>query len=88
MKDTKSNVIKLRTVSIILVSIVVFNYFVVLILPYCVGLVIIRDPRVSESNNDRFLDMMERYFESSDGVADARPEYHYQVGVTPAHIGF
>ena len=48
---------------------------------------IIRDPRVSEANNDRFLDMMERYFESSDGIVDARPHFHYQVGVTPSHIG-
>ncbi|GMF54865.1 unnamed protein product [Phytophthora fragariaefolia] len=27
--------------------------------------------------------MMEQYFESTDFVEDARPEYHYQVGVTP-----
>ena len=26
---------------------------------------------------------MERYFESTDFIEDARPEYHYQVGVTP-----
>ena len=51
------------------------------------GLVILRDPRVSEANNNTFLDMMERYFESSDGVTDARPHYHYQVGVTPSHVG-
>eukprot|EP01035_Chromulina_nebulosa_P042156 gene42156-57083_t len=50
------------------------------------GIVIIRDPRVSEANNERFLDMMERYFESSDGIVDARPQFHYQVGVTPSHI--
>lgn len=32
--------------------------------------------------------MMEKYFEGSDGVRDARPEYHYQVGVTPDNTGF
>jgi isopenicillin N synthase-like dioxygenase len=46
------------------------------------GLVILRDPRVAESDNNRFIDMMERYFTSSDGLRDARPEYGYQVGVT------
>lgn len=54
---------------------------------FLLGLVILRDPRVSEANNNVFLDMMERYFESSDGITDARPHYHYQVGVTPSHIG-
>lgn len=49
------------------------------------GIVIIRDPNVVEENNDTFLNMMESYFEGSDGVRDARPEVHYQVGVTPNH---
>lgn len=48
------------------------------------GLVIIKDPRVSEADNDRFINLMERYFEGSDGIRDARPEHHFQVGVTPA----
>jgi isopenicillin N synthase-like dioxygenase len=46
------------------------------------GLVVLRDPRVAEKDNDRFLNMMERYFAGSDGLRDARPEYGYQVGVT------
>mmetsp|Transcript_10072 Transcript_10072/g.16552 ORF Transcript_10072/g.16552 Transcript_10072/m.16552 type:complete len:396 (+) Transcript_10072:55-1242(+) len=50
------------------------------------GLVILRDPRVAESDNSRFLNMMERYFEGSDGIRDARPEYGYQVGVTKEFI--
>jgi hypothetical protein len=29
--------------------------------------------------------MMERYFEQTDFVEDARPEFSYQVGVTPEH---
>jgi isopenicillin N synthase-like dioxygenase len=50
------------------------------------GLVVLNDPRVSEANNNEFLDMMEGYFEGSDVVTDSRPENAYQVGVTPAHI--
>lgn len=46
------------------------------------GLVIVKDPRVAESDNNRFLNMMERYFAGSDGLRDARPEFGYQVGVT------
>jgi isopenicillin N synthase-like dioxygenase len=49
------------------------------------GIVILRDPNVVEENNETFLTMMESYFEGSDGVRDARPEVHYQVGVTPNH---
>lgn len=38
------------------------------------GIVLVRDPRVSEVDNDKFLDQMETYYERSDGVKDARPE--------------
>lgn len=51
------------------------------------GVAIIRDPRVNEEDNNKFLNMLERYFEGSDGIRDARPEFHYQVGVTPSHVG-
>jgi len=50
------------------------------------GVCIVKDPRVNETHNDKFLDMMERYFEGSDGKRDARPESAYQVGVTPSFI--
>lgn len=50
------------------------------------GLVILRDPRVAEQDNVRFLNMMEKYFEGSDGIRDARPEYGYQVGVTKDNV--
>jgi hypothetical protein len=30
------------------------------------GVVIVKDPRVVEADNNRFLDMVEKYFESSD----------------------
>jgi len=51
------------------------------------GLCVVRDPRVDESHNSQFIDMMERYFEMSDGIRDARPEYAFQVGVTPEFTG-
>jgi isopenicillin N synthase-like dioxygenase len=44
---------------------------------------VVRDPRVDEKDNNIFVDMMERYFEGSDGKRDARPEFSFQVGVTP-----
>lgn len=52
------------------------------------GLAIIRDPRVSEADNDAFLDLLERYFEQPDEVLDkdTRPELFYQVGRTPPHV--
>lgn len=45
------------------------------------GCVVVRDPRVDASQNDVFLDMMERYFEQSDEQKwkDARPDLHHQV---------
>ena len=43
------------------------------------GAVIVQDSRVSEQANAQFLSMMERYFEQSDGVQDARPDLFYQV---------
>lgn len=49
------------------------------------GILIVRDPRVTERDNEAFLDMMESYFEQDSEVKlnDAFPEHHYQVGVTP-----
>lgn len=47
------------------------------------GVVIVKDPRVSNVDNEKFISMMEKYFELSDGRRDARPEYNFQVGVTP-----
>ena len=50
------------------------------------GCLVVKDPRVEASANETFLDMMERYFEHSDGKTDARPHLHYQVGVTPSEV--
>lgn len=49
------------------------------------GAVLVRDPRVSASDSDAFVDLMERYFAQprADKLADARPEYFHQVGATP-----
>ena len=46
--------------------------------------VIVRDPRVSAADNDRYLDMMERYFAQPEETLrkDERPEVYYQVGVS------
>ena len=54
------------------------------------GALAIRDPRVDEAGNVEFLDMMETYFESrsvqfyaGETLTEAKPEFGYQVGVTP-----
>lgn len=47
------------------------------------GCLVIKDPRVDESHNDTFVDMLEKYFALSDGQRDARPDISFQVGVTP-----
>lgn len=43
------------------------------------GCLLLRDSRVEYSENETFLDMMEQYFELSDGARDARPDLAYQV---------
>jgi len=50
------------------------------------GFLIIRDPRVTEKENDTFIDMMEQYYEQPDELkaADIRKDVYYQVGVTPS----
>ena len=47
------------------------------------GCLIVADPRVACMDNDRFLDMMERYFDrpTKDKLVDSRPELHYQVEI-------
>lgn len=49
------------------------------------GCVVVRDPRVQVEDNEGFLDMMEKYFEQPEDakMADALPQLHHQVGVTP-----
>ena len=45
------------------------------------GALLIRDPRCSAEDNDRFLDMMEKYFEQPPEFKrlQERPHLHYQV---------
>lgn len=52
------------------------------------GCVIVRDPRVTSADNDRFLDLMERYFSQSREAkrSEERPDLFYQVGVTPEGV--
>ncbi|EME28801.1 hypothetical protein Gasu2_18590 [Galdieria sulphuraria] len=49
------------------------------------GAAAIYDPRVKQEDSERFLDMMEKYFEQPTEIKleDARPQLYYQVGVTP-----
>ena len=54
------------------------------------GICIVRDPRVNHQDNDSYIDMVERYFESVSAeyyaggdLADVRPELSYQTGITP-----
>ncbi|KAF8225108.1 Clavaminate synthase-like protein [Tricholoma matsutake] len=48
------------------------------------GALVLRDSRVSEEDNSRFLDLLEDYFNQplSDLQKDERPDLSYQVGVT------
>ncbi|KAG9450676.1 hypothetical protein H6P81_010641 [Aristolochia fimbriata] len=52
------------------------------------GALLVKDPRCSASDNDRFLDMMERYFAKPTDFKrlQQRPHLHYQVGVTPEGV--
>jgi hypothetical protein len=48
------------------------------------GALIVHDSRVSETDNEQFLDLLEDYFAQPESVlkVDERPELGYQVGVT------
>lgn len=57
------------------------------------GCVVIKDPRVNQQHNDRFLDMIERYFEArgrmfyqGQKIEEIFPEKYYQIGATPEFI--
>jgi isopenicillin N synthase-like dioxygenase len=52
------------------------------------GMLIVKDPRVDPQLNTNFLDMMEKYYDQPEEVRlqDARPDVHYQVGVTPEEV--
>lgn len=45
------------------------------------GALLVKDPRCSAEDDDRFISMMEKYFEMPDEfkLLQARPEMHYQV---------
>ncbi|KAM7476697.1 hypothetical protein LguiB_023940 [Lonicera macranthoides] len=52
------------------------------------GALLVKDPRCPAQDNDRFIDMMEKYFEQPDQFKrqQERPHLHYQVGVTPEGV--
>ncbi len=54
------------------------------------GCLIIKDPRVNAEQNNKFLDLFERFFDKRSKefyagrpVPDIFPEYDFQVGATP-----
>jgi len=49
------------------------------------GIVIVKDKRVTQNDNNIFLDLMENYYNQTNDVKtkDSRPQYYYQVGSTP-----
>eukprot|EP00347_Sterkiella_histriomuscorum_P021411 403334068 len=54
------------------------------------GILIWRDPRVKEEDNEEYIDLMETYFESNarkyyagEQLKDCKPEFNFQAGVTP-----
>ena len=51
------------------------------------GILIVKDPRVSYEDNDSFMDMLEKYYEQDEKIKlkDSRPEYSYQAGITPSY---
>ncbi|KAE8672153.1 Tetratricopeptide repeat-containing protein isoform 1 [Hibiscus syriacus] len=52
------------------------------------GALLVKDPRCMAEDNDRFIDMMEKYFEKPAEFKrlQERPFLHYQVGVTPEGV--
>ena len=55
---------------------------------HTLGIVIVKDDRVSETDNATFLDTMETYFEqpTEKKKEDSRPDLYFQVGSTPAFV--
>jgi len=48
------------------------------------GILVFRDPRAHEQDNEDYIDLMERYFKqasdkhySGETLSDAKPEYHF-----------
>ncbi|KAJ6755055.1 OXIDOREDUCTASE 2OG-FE II OXYGENASE FAMILY PROTEIN [Salix purpurea] len=52
------------------------------------GALVVKDPRCTAEDNDKFIDMMERYFERPREfkLLQERSHLHYQVGVTPEGV--
>ena len=57
---------------------------------YNTSTLVVKDPRCPSNDNDRFLNMLEKYYEQGTEACleDARPDLHYQVGVTPEGVEF
>lgn len=56
------------------------------------GIVIVNDPRIEEKDNEEYIEMLESYFSTRgdkfynhEELVEAKPEIHYQVGITPEY---
>ena len=56
------------------------------------GCLVIKDPRVNQAQNDKFLDTLETYFHTRSleyyaqkPINEIHPEWFYQVGATPEY---
>jgi hypothetical protein len=54
------------------------------------GILVFKDPRFDESENQQYIEMMEKYFSDravkyyrGEILKDSKPEIFYQAGVTP-----
>ncbi len=57
------------------------------------GILLFKDPRAKEQENEDYIDLMERYFKGAsdkyyngEKLSDIKPEFHYQTGATPEKI--
>ena len=53
------------------------------------GIIIWKDPRVNEQDNDEYISLMEKYYEQAskkfyagENLEDRKPEINFQAGVT------
>ena len=57
------------------------------------GVVVMKDERVNEKDNEDYCEMVERYFSKrgdqfyrGEEIKDIKPEIHYQQGATPEYV--
>lgn len=52
------------------------------------GVLYLKDPRVSESHNNNFIEMLESFYDADDSIKGPciRPDLSYQLGLTPSGV--